>query len=179
MSEVVNPSVKSKEFVARNLKSIQLCCIIEETIRSRAFNKRIRTEAFQRGTNDFSSIPLDQHKPQKKSFSDQHNPHCSSQPSDNLAPSLSTSLAPSPPIPSDSSNLNPYYVLHHSSCDRCSALPPSEHCIFELMVKRRTNIKDLHGSLITCAPANDRVLLSKVSVHCHIIISVQTVLNSL
>ncbi|KAG2753406.1 hypothetical protein P692DRAFT_20845883 [Suillus brevipes Sb2] len=113
----------------------------QETIISRAFLKRIQSEAFGRGTK----IP---EQPQRI------NPPRSVR---NSAPPQSESPLPPPPFIPDPSNPTSYT---RSSCDKCSALPPSEHCVLLLDVRRRTDIQDLFGSLVTCAPQDDRIPLN-------------------
>ncbi|KAG1796501.1 hypothetical protein EV424DRAFT_1353125 [Suillus variegatus] len=102
MTEVVSDT----NFDPTQLQSIQLRCIIEETIISKAFLKHIQSEAFGRGTK----VP---DQPQKNISSEPQRP-----------------------------------------------LPASEHCVLLLNVKRRTDVKNLFGSLVTCAPQDDRIPLN-------------------
>lgn len=144
MTEVVSDT----NFDPTQLQSIQLRCIIEETIISKAFLKHIQSEAFGRGTK----VP---DQPQKNISSEpqRRNPPCSIRAS---APPQSESPRPPPSIPDPSKSTS----YTHSSCTKCSALPASEHCVLLLNVKRRTDVKNLFGSLVTCAPQDDRIPLN-------------------
>lgn len=142
MTEVVSDA----KFDPTQLQSIQLRCIIEETIISKAFFKRIQGEAFGRGTK----VPDQPSEPQRR-----NPPRSVRDPAP--PPPQSESPLPPPPFIPDPSNPTSYT---RSSCDKCSALPPSEHCVLLLDVRRRTDIQDLFGSLVTCAPQDDRIPLN-------------------
>jgi hypothetical protein len=154
MTEVVSDT----NFNLTQLQSIQLRCIIEETIISKAFLKRIQSEAFGRGTK----VP---DQPQKNISSEpqRHNPPRSIRAS---APPQSKSPPPPPPFIPDPSKSTSYT---RSSCTKCSALPASKHCVLLLNVRRRTDVKNLFGSLVTCAPQDDRIPLN-VSELFHIVL---------
>ncbi|KAG1852843.1 hypothetical protein DFJ58DRAFT_745997 [Suillus subalutaceus] len=121
----------------------ELRCIIEETIASRAFLKCIQREAFGRDTKVPEQL--------QKNISSEHQRRNPSRSVRDSAPPQSESPPPPPSIP-DSSHSTSYT---RSSCDQCSALPSSEHCVLLLNVKRRTDVQDLFGSLVTCAPSDD------------------------
>ncbi|KAG1839137.1 hypothetical protein DFJ58DRAFT_749106 [Suillus subalutaceus] len=87
----------------------------------------------------------------QKNISSEHQRRNPSRSVRDSAPPQSESPPPPPSIP-DSSHSTSYT---RSSCDQCSALPSSEHCVLLLNVKRRTDVQDLFGSLVTCAPSDD------------------------
>lgn len=71
-----------------------------------------------------------------------------------------TNHTSSPTTGNNSSTLNNVSIL----CEICKDLPPDQQCVWVVRVRRRDDVKNLEGSVLTCADAKDR-LPPVVSLH--------------